>query len=1817
MRFTSVITNPGGNKGASSQTNATTALAGGNSNNSYANKIDKTSDIMPWLKEDDDVKVCGFSSKKSRFKTSNVVEIFEGKTLKIKLLKGLHDYTIVKSKEDPAVIAAYVLKDRPNDVSWYNAKGILSVDEYKLKQNCLRIFKDGNVERHVMCYMDHLSTFGPRQMMHVQKLDHVKNNDWFQFCAINTTFINVGVGSLGEVDQWKPRKRKVRATVQMIRNMGLVSDIMSHEESTQFLTKLKQAQDSGEISKVSKLLDTAIKFSSNPTVASICDKIESLNEDGIVPKVLNLFDAILEKIVGVQNWTSDNPILTKIIMALGLAMCLAIVVAAVGTITSSVLLLVKTIVALKTGKLPSLSLPAQCQAWSVAQSVVAVLSMAGMASGVNMTLPNCIQLGRFTSDLVGSVESVLPVWIDHICKYMGVEIPFSFARMSETPKFLTEFLEFFKEDNLPVRVLQEDKIAHRCVQLYRESLKYRPLFFDRGGEFSSPYFQNMYKKLEEYFNSVISNGSLVHDRICPLFLWLKGDAGVGKSTLINLILDAFSALASEDDIITNYDPRFKEPYSPKNMYPRIPGSEYWSGYRGQTFAVWNEIFSSADILSRKITATELLVAVENTSCPVNMADLGSKGTTFFTSSVVVATSNEVNFEALGLTCPGALARRIHFPLKVERKANLEADCSNIDLSWEFSRFDIENYGKEQDLGYSKWLPKKDTFTFSEVVTSMFQEFKSRVVARDQRRAIVPNWKKIVAQVQMFRSSIMYSDYEDEPVTVEKIENTYIHQSYKCLMRAKQKVLDSLSLPWKTKDEEGRLTSNTDKYTIKEKLNFSVGWGNGSAILYVTLMHWIVDKFPGTFLYRIFRDVDEDELDDHGRMIISRVITAILTADDDSDIVKNNLQYSAMIKDLEKIVTSEDVEELQPVQYIELQEQNYKCHNFEVVIGGKDMHVIDYSGTQMSLFDEETYEMCVQVYIDRVCKQMADSFVAKTGWTFLSSKMIKYMGYGLITGLGVTALVGLANAIFVMVSKFSGQDNTNPAYLGEKFNSDNILQSLTKDKEMTQLPRKGVRIRYAKFQGGEEGMQRWINLMDNSRMITCRYAEGFTTESNILFGTGCQAMIPLHMWECGTIRSIEVYSHDGTSSQSYSRHDFSVKLFPGYDKALVLFKSTVGGGPFKDIRRQFPTAFVSEYSHTMRLMKGLNDDKVCHYFKSFKNLVRSYNPLDCESTVQERYGLTIRDYFLGIEGEGAPGLCAYPIVTLDPRYQSTPILGFHTAQVGSDSVVTPICSGDWEYSPEFQFSVDFPYKEHFQIDKGFSFGVKGTSSGPRPKKTVGTASNTSFVKTPLYDYLPPPNFAPAVLKDVKPTPYSVFDVKYGKYGKDEYDPIIFDILENQTSELFNGILPRAEKPSDLATMMSFEEVIHGCPEYVIKSVDTSSSAGFPHNTIPGTKGTRDFIDLEKNFIHPDVERMYNEKLSRIDQGLLEMSVVQDNLKDELVTLEKVRIHKTRVFCGSELVERLVMKGICGKLVGWLKKHRATGPIQVGANAHNFDWKLIYGVIIRHGIDRRIGGDIAGMDVSTPHFVQRVMFLFFCYALNLRPGTIMYNRYRWVSFAVCNTVHVRGNRSYLFCRGNSSGNWITTLVNSVMIWFYFSCIFLIARPADEEHHKFKDCVSLVIYGDDTGGGVSKRIEWYDNLVISYYMGHLFGVDFTDPGKGQIETRFLQTEPSFLCRTFNVVASGSRVKAPLDWDSLSRLLYYYRHNPDVHTMQEAVTLNLDCFERELVHYEKQKRDEILEMVRDALAKCNFSYTFSSGDFWERRHIAGYVSCFNFYDY
>lgn len=149
-------------------------------------------------------------------------------------------------------------------------------------------------------------------------------------------------------------------------------------------------------------------------------------------------------------------------------------------------------------------------------------------------------------------------------------------------------------------------------------------------------------------------------RARPVFLWLGGAPGTGKSALLNALVRALCERKNLD-------------CAQQQSFAVTPKSDYWDGYHSQYVCTVDDIFQSDDKADRRLQALDIIHAAGDTAYPLNMAGVEGKGKFFFESRVIMATSNIKSTNQLGLTDESAFLRRIDYRVEVSVKPEFATD----------------------------------------------------------------------------------------------------------------------------------------------------------------------------------------------------------------------------------------------------------------------------------------------------------------------------------------------------------------------------------------------------------------------------------------------------------------------------------------------------------------------------------------------------------------------------------------------------------------------------------------------------------------------------------------------------------------------------------------------------------------------------------------------------------------------------------------------------------------------------------------------------------------------------------------------------------------------------------------------------------------------------------------------------------------------------------------------------------------------------------------------------------------------------------------
>jgi len=349
-------------------------------------------------------------------------------------------------------------------------------------------------------------------------------------------------------------------------------------------------------------------------------------------------------------------------------------------------------------------------------------------------------------------------------------------------------------------------------------------------------------------------------------------------------------------------------------------------------------------------------------------------------------------------------------------------------------------------------------------------------------------------------------------------------------------------------------------------------------------------------------------------------------------------------------------------------------------------------------------------------------------------------------------------------------------------------------------------------------------------------------------------------------------------------------------------------------------------------------------------------------------------------------------------------------------------------------------------------------------------------------------------------------------------------------------------SDRRTL-TFEEAIAGIEgDERYPPINRSTSCGYGWKHVPGKKGKTGYLGTDDyRFDHPVLLEKYETAMTKLRSGERLGHYWTDTLKDELRPIEKVDQGKTRLFSVGEMVMTILLRQYFDGFAAHMMRNHTELESCVGINPYSKDWDRLGRRLTSKG-PHVIAGDFTNYDGSLPaDVIWKVLDIVndFYGEKDKEIRTLL-----WLE--IVNSVHVNGNKVYMWTHGQPSGCPFTSLLNSVVHSIVVRVVFLLAAEKYSPHHcslnVFNDYVVHNNYGDDDVTNVSASIiDWFNQLTMTE-MYAIFGMVYTDELKsGKMVRAKTLPEIQFLKRKFVFDAMQCRYRAPLDIPTIRDMILW----------------------------------------------------------------------------
>jgi hypothetical protein len=442
----------------------------------------------------------------------------------------------------------------------------------------------------------------------------------------------------------------------------------------------------------------------------------------------------------------------------------------------------------------------------------------------------------------------------------------------------------------------------------------------------------------------------------------------------------------------------------------------------------------------------------------------------------------------------------------------------------------------------------------------------------------------------------------------------------------------------------------------------------------------------------------------------------------------------------------------------------------------------------------------------------------------------------------------------------------------------------------------------------------------------------------------------------------------------------------------------------------------------------------------------------------------------------------------------------------------------------------PQNREISIEK--TFEVLG---GDPEGRVNHTGSWSEIRKSPLH---PCPEYnipltAPALLRtvvrnNVEINPYRVMLDKY------KCEPVVVDkaILSRSIEDLESFLLNQSSKGHDFR-VLSLTEALYGIPGSSIKSMNASSSIGFPLKiTHPDLKKIL-FYQHDRDESNPGLkilQGLIDDIVNKFKNNERPLILFTDNLKDERRSYTKVLAGASRGFNGAALDFCTLFKIYFGTFIEWMTDNKLLNGCAVGVNAYSREWHTIYNLLYNRNPEGG-DGDYKGFDGSLLAVVINEiseMVIRIIGDTDEDSNMIRRKLFEEIMFA----RHIYGEIIYEQHSGNPSGNPFTTFLNCLYNLVAFRYCFYKDRKF--WFCRFYDYVTLFVLGDDNIWSISPAIvDDFNQLTLSEDMSSL-GLRYTTAQK---DAAIYKTRPikdlEFLKRSFRYSESRGLWVAPLRLD------------------------------------------------------------------------------------
>lgn len=309
----------------------------------------------------------------------------------------------------------------------------------------------------------------------------------------------------------------------------------------------------------------------------------------------------------------------------------------------------------------------------------------------------------------------------------------------------------------------------------------------------------------------------------------------------------------------------------------------------------------------------------------------------------------------------------------------------------------------------------------------------------------------------------------------------------------------------------------------------------------------------------------------------------------------------------------------------------------------------------------------------------------------------------------------------------------------------------------------------------------------------------------------------------------------------------------------------------------------------------------------------------------------------------------------------------------------------------------------------------------------------------------------------------------------------------------------------ATILSIDDAVFGTEADEYKnSINVSASAGkvFEQKKKGGANGKKQWINLEKRWIAPELREACDKQMEEWKQGIRQFDLFSGEKKVELRVPPKHL--EPRLYNAGEMATLINSKRLFGSFISWRMKHWLQTGVTVGLNPYK-DFGVL-GMRLQSKGNKVFAGDFKKFDGSLQATLLYAVFRSFINWYKAAGIADEWIRAMWTCsnvtrFYVCQM----GDDFILMDKANPSGGLCTSEINSFAVltalryvWAY------IMRNVDDDFlgpqlSYYSENVAEAVNGDDNAVNISDICcDKFNQVTVAENLLKLLGMTYTDEAK-----------------------------------------------------------------------------------------------------------------------